>query len=146
MALFLCPLRHARFTVGVQGSLRAGRASLIPGSPTLHVRHLAAMAWWSLNCGGQHMNARANTTILDTNSTENQPDVMSTLDLADRMDELLSKAMALSLVTYAEQGETFRRLSDDAQDVYMWALSDMIKDIEKTWKTYFESAPKEWRA
>jgi hypothetical protein len=47
MALFLCPLRHACFLVGVQGSLRAGRLPRIPAFLPLHVRHLTCRSFLS---------------------------------------------------------------------------------------------------
>ena len=40
MALFLCPLRTARFYGGRVGQPSGWPGSYISGSPTLHVRHL----------------------------------------------------------------------------------------------------------
>jgi hypothetical protein len=91
------------------------------------------------------MNAPADTTI-DASSSAIRLDAMSKLELVDRMDELLSKATALSLVTYGEQGETFRRLSDANQDIFMWTLGDMIQEIHNAWGAYFSRLTKEDRA
>lgn len=38
----------------------------------------------------------------------------------------LTKAYALSLMTYGEAGEEFRCLAGDLQGEYMWALSDLL--------------------
>jgi hypothetical protein len=83
--------------------------------------------------------------VPDQLSIANALDRMSTLGLHDRIDELLTKATALSLVTYGEQGHTFRSLSGDMQDVYMWTLSDMISEIHDTWAAYLNSVQRDSR-
>ena len=50
----------------------------------------------------------------------------SVLAAQDRMQAALLKAKSLSLVTYGEQGETFRSLKDDDQEVILWTLSDLV--------------------
>ena len=51
MASFFMPvsLRHARFYGGRVGQPSGWPDTYISGSPTLHVRHLAAMTGWPLS-------------------------------------------------------------------------------------------------
>ena len=53
------------------------------------------------------------------------------IDCLDGLNETLSKAQALSYMTWGESGEKFRGMCDEMQDVYMWALSDLIKEASK---------------
>jgi len=58
---------------------------------------------------------------------------LSNVDLRDRVGEFLSKARALSMMTWADQGEAFRNLSPDIQDEFMWALSGMLDEVKAAW-------------
>jgi len=58
---------------------------------------------------------------------------VSVVDLRDRIGGYLSKARALSMMTWADQGEAFRNLSGDIQDEFMWALSGMIDEVKSAW-------------
>lgn len=39
---------------------------------------------------------------------------------------LLDQALALLSQTYAQAGESFRSLTPDAQDHYLWAVRDLV--------------------
>jgi hypothetical protein len=58
---------------------------------------------------------------------------LSVVELRDRIGEYVSKARALSMMTWADQGESFRNLSHDIQDEFMWALSGMLDEIKRAW-------------
>jgi hypothetical protein len=58
---------------------------------------------------------------------------LSVMDLRDRVGGFVSKARALSMMTWADQGEAFRNLSDDIQDEFMWALSGMLDEVKGAW-------------
>jgi hypothetical protein len=58
---------------------------------------------------------------------------LSDVELRDRIGEFVSKARALSMMTWADQGESFRNLSHDIQDEFMWALSGMLDEVKAAW-------------
>lgn len=50
----------------------------------------------------------------------------------DDADALSTKAIqlkALLLHTFGNSGEAFRAMNDDAQDSYLWACGDLMKEI-----------------
>jgi hypothetical protein len=53
------------------------------------------------------------------------------LDAMDALSERLVKAQALAWRTYGEEGEVFRRLCNDGQDAYLWALSGLINEARE---------------
>ncbi|WP_423459402.1 hypothetical protein [Ottowia sp. VDI28] len=57
----------------------------------------------------------------------------------------IAKAKAISYMTYGDAGEAFRNMSDDAQDEYLWALSDLIAEASKALKR-LEDEDREGRA
>ena len=44
----------------------------------------------------------------------------------DTLNEALAQARALIMQTYAEAGESFRNMTHELQDEYMWAVSNRI--------------------
>jgi hypothetical protein len=48
------------------------------------------------------------------------------IDAYDAAHEAGLKLRAMLAVTYGSQGETFRNLSDDLQDCFLWACYDQI--------------------
>ncbi|KRC11518.1 hypothetical protein ASE11_19110 [Hydrogenophaga sp. Root209] len=51
------------------------------------------------------------------------------LDLRNVIDKNAAQLSALLANTYGESGESFRNMSDEAQDAYMWACADMSNAI-----------------
>lgn len=47
--------------------------------------------------------------------------------LIDRVNEALSKAQAMVYMTHGSAGESFRSMSDETQDRFLWALCDHIE-------------------
>lgn len=76
--------------------------------------------------GNERVSLNAAGQVVDLSS-------VSVLDLQDRVSGYLSKAHALSMMTWADQGEAFRNLSGDIQDEFMWALSGMLDEIRGAW-------------
>lgn len=56
---------------------------------------------------------------------------LSCIDSMDRLNVLLLKAQALVQNAHGQSGETFRLLTDEFQDNYLWAVSDMLGDALK---------------
>ncbi len=50
------------------------------------------------------------------------------LDAFDTLSAAVTKARALSMMTYGNAGESFRDISDALQDEYLWALGDLLGD------------------
>ena len=48
----------------------------------------------------------------------------------DRAHTLAMKLTSLLYMTWGESGEELRNMSDDAQDHYMWACSDMATELK----------------
>lgn len=76
--------------------------------------------------GNEHIALNAAGKLADLAS-------LDIVDLRDRIGEYVSKARALSMMTWADQGESFRNLSHDIQDEFMWALSGMLDEIKAAW-------------
>lgn len=76
--------------------------------------------------GNERVSLNAAGQVVDLSS-------VSIVDLQDRVSGYLSKAHALSMMTWADQGEAFRNLSHDIQDEFMWALSGMLDEIRSAW-------------
>lgn len=53
------------------------------------------------------------------------------IDSYDKATALVLKLGAMLSNCYGEAGETFRNMSDDTQDNYLWACSGMADDLEK---------------
>lgn len=49
----------------------------------------------------------------------------------DALTEKATQLSALLLNTYGESGDPFRNTRDDIQDAYMWACSDMAREIKR---------------
>jgi len=99
MALFLCLLRHARFYGGRAGQPSGWPAALVAGSPTLHVRHLAAMVrWfsqqqvqrWSMTMKPSKVSVEVETTFAGAGCRINDHG-----SLDNRMSSVLADAMEL---------------------------------------------------
>lgn len=57
--------------------------------------------------------------------------VQAELSLVDAIDNIkcqLLKAQALIAMTFGESGEAFRNMSDDYQDHFLWAISDLVTE------------------
>lgn len=52
------------------------------------------------------------------------------IDLLDRATELSSKLKALLAMTYGAAGESFRGMSDELQDEYLWACAGMADELK----------------
>ncbi|NID06820.1 hypothetical protein HBF26_18180 [Luteibacter jiangsuensis] len=76
--------------------------------------------------GNEHIALNAAGKLTDLASLE-------VVDLRDRIGEYVSKARALSMMTWADQGESFRNLSHDVRDEFMWALSGMLDEVKAAW-------------
>ena len=63
-----------------------------------------------------------------TNVSELRHDLSG--DDVDSLLEKSSKLSALLVHTYGESGESFRGLSGDLQDRFMWTCSDLMFEIE----------------
>jgi len=55
------------------------------------------------------------------------------LGLRDEVDKKLLQAWSLVQNTYGE-GDSFRRLSDDIQDAYMYTISDLLDSVRSAWR------------
>ncbi len=45
----------------------------------------------------------------------------------DDLENFLSQAQAMAYMTWGNSGGAFRNMSDDTQDNYLWALSDLLE-------------------
>lgn len=52
------------------------------------------------------------------------------IEMQDRATTLATKLNALLAMTYGEGGENFRSMPDEMQDEYMWACSDMARELK----------------
>ncbi len=50
------------------------------------------------------------------------------IDAIDNTQCALLKAQALIAMTFGESGEAFRNMSDDYQDRFLWAISDLVTE------------------
>lgn len=50
------------------------------------------------------------------------------IDAIDESQCSLLKAQALIAMTFGESGEAFRNMSDDYQDRFLWAISDLVTE------------------
>ncbi|MGF6493937.1 hypothetical protein ABIE56_002122 [Luteibacter sp. 621] len=55
------------------------------------------------------------------------------LGLRDEVDKKLLQAWSLVQNTYGE-GDSFRRLSDDIQEAYMYTISDLLDSVRSAWR------------
>lgn len=62
------------------------------------------------------------------------------IDLKDVIDTKARQLRAMLELTWGEEtnGETFRSMSADLQDTYMWACSDMARDIVNALEGIYE--------
>lgn len=51
----------------------------------------------------------------------------SCIDQLDALNEAIAKAQAMVYMTYGESGDSFRRMSRETQDNFLWALCDHIE-------------------
>lgn len=61
-------------------------------------------------------------------SVSNEPAPRDLLDAFDTLNAAVTKAHALSMMTYGNAGESFRDMADALQDEYLWALGDLLSD------------------
>lgn len=54
---------------------------------------------------------------------------MNNLDHTDRIHQLAQKLSAMLTLTTGEPGETFRMMSHDIQNDYLWACADMACEL-----------------
>ena len=73
-------------------------------------------------------NQNATLTMAELSMTESAPNALEEINTAHA---LATKLNALLAMTYGDQGESFRCMSDCIQDEYMWACSDMAEELKK---------------
>jgi hypothetical protein len=56
---------------------------------------------------------------------------MNDIDRLDRLSALSSKLYSLLAMTSGEAGPTFRNMTDDLQDKFLWACCDMAQEVER---------------
>lgn len=56
------------------------------------------------------------------------------LDIEDQLSARILQLEAMLGVTSGEQGATFRMLSDEIPDNYMWACGSAIREIKQLWE------------
>lgn len=49
------------------------------------------------------------------------------IDRLDSLIEAIAKAQAMVYMTYGESGDSFRKMSRETQDNFLWALCDHIE-------------------
>ncbi|WP_406622491.1 hypothetical protein [Acidovorax sp. SDU_ACID1] len=54
--------------------------------------------------------------------------IRKNLDAYDALNAAVTKAHAMSMMTYGNAGECFRCMSNALQDEYLWALGDLLSD------------------
>lgn len=67
-------------------------------------------------------------------------------DVSNQITARQSPLTALLSMTYGEQGATFRVLSDDLQDAFMWACSMLASEIQELTAALQEELTAEGRA
>lgn len=55
-------------------------------------------------------------------------------EIRDQIHCRIGQLEAQLVMTYGEQGEAFRNMSDALQDSYMWACGMAIREIQQLWK------------
>jgi hypothetical protein len=65
-----------------------------------------------------------------TVNTQPAPERTISIDKIDKLGAASAKLDALLACTYGGPGESFRDMSDDLQDNYLWACSDLAGEIK----------------